>query len=398
MIGGTCGDLPQGGFLWATSLKLKLKLIYDRQSASLSWCQAPIWDPQPIFLSPWNFLQTVVCFLFCSALSDERMGLQFTVQLLLGLPRAVTLGSKSCRTDGHILWSHLRLLQPGEPGPSIYIPLEQGGSVISPGIGFPFFRLLWLAGLWWRYSNPPPHGFRLHKHRLGTNVRVRGFNAGLLTRSLFASGRSWDRPTRSRFSMVFIGPRPNAEVVPKFHIALHASHAALPVLTIKISPCTNVTLTFCWITLFMGDMGEGALHREDEENVKEIKIWLETGTKTNWPTDRRSQCNLKLNLRHCTANYRPVLSSERTPYIKNEESNCHSNKCNIWSPAPKGARHQHELADWTSVVMWVRLRQGQWTQRHYSHRDINSSWLPRLSTLRPPARSGRPSRQRASQR
>jgi hypothetical protein len=28
----------------------------DSQSASPSWCQAPIWDPWPIFLSPWNFL------------------------------------------------------------------------------------------------------------------------------------------------------------------------------------------------------------------------------------------------------------------------------------------------------------------------------------------------------
>jgi hypothetical protein len=37
--------------------KLKLKLITtDSQSASLSWCQAPIWDPWPIFLSPSNFL------------------------------------------------------------------------------------------------------------------------------------------------------------------------------------------------------------------------------------------------------------------------------------------------------------------------------------------------------
>jgi hypothetical protein len=62
-----------------------------------------------------------------------------------------------------------------------------------------------------------------------------------------------------------------------------------------------------------------------------------TGTKTNWPIDRRSQCNLKLNLRHCTTNYRP--------YMKNKESNCHSNKCNIWSLAPKGARQQDELAD-----------------------------------------------------
>jgi hypothetical protein len=76
-------------------------------------------------------------------------------------------------------------------------------------------------------------------------------------------------------------------------------------------------------------------------------------TKTNWPTDRRSQCNLKLNLRHCTANYGPVLSSERALYMKNKESNCHSNKCIIWSPA---LRHQDGLADWPSVVMWLRLR------------------------------------------
>jgi hypothetical protein len=40
----------------------------------------------------------------------------------------------------------------------IYIPQEQGGPVIPSGTGFPFCRLLRLAGLWWRYSNPPPHG------------------------------------------------------------------------------------------------------------------------------------------------------------------------------------------------------------------------------------------------
>jgi hypothetical protein len=64
--------------------------------------------------------------------------------------------------------------------------------------------------------------------QIGTNVRAHGFNAGLLTRSQFASGRSCDWPTQSRFSMVFLGPRANAELVPKFHVALHASHAALP--------------------------------------------------------------------------------------------------------------------------------------------------------------------------
>jgi hypothetical protein len=85
---------------------------------------------------------------------------------------------------------------------------------------------------------------KTQQHRLKTNVRVRGFNAGLLARSQFASGRSCDRPTRSSFSVVFLGPRAIAEMGPKFHVAQHASHAALAMVTLKISPCTNVTLTF----------------------------------------------------------------------------------------------------------------------------------------------------------
>jgi hypothetical protein len=84
---------------------------------------------------------------------------------------------------------------------------------------------------------------KTQQHRLGTNIMVRGFKAGLLARSQFASGRSCDRPTRSRFSVVFLGPRANAESVPKFHVALHASHTAFPIVTLKISPCTDVTLT-----------------------------------------------------------------------------------------------------------------------------------------------------------
>jgi hypothetical protein len=80
--------------------------------------------------------------------------------------------------------------------------------------------------------------------QIGTNVWARGFNAGLLARSQCASGRYCDRPTRPRFSMVFLGPRANAELVSKFHIALHASHAVLPMVTLKLSPYTNVTLTF----------------------------------------------------------------------------------------------------------------------------------------------------------
>jgi hypothetical protein len=69
--------------------------------------------------------------------------------------------------------------------------------------------------------------------QIGTNVRTRVLNTGLLARSHFASGRSCDRPTRSRFSVVFLGPRANAELVPTFHVALHASHAALEILTFQ---------------------------------------------------------------------------------------------------------------------------------------------------------------------
>jgi hypothetical protein len=37
----------------------------------------------------------------------------------------------------HTLMSHLRLPQPGGPGPRIYIRQEQGGRVIPPGTGLP---------------------------------------------------------------------------------------------------------------------------------------------------------------------------------------------------------------------------------------------------------------------
>jgi hypothetical protein len=68
----------------------------------------------------------------------------------------ITQWSESLRTRNHTLLSRLRLPQPGGPGSRIYIPQEQGGTVIPPGTGFPLSRLLRLAGLRWRYSNPPP--------------------------------------------------------------------------------------------------------------------------------------------------------------------------------------------------------------------------------------------------
>jgi hypothetical protein len=48
--------------------------------------------------------------------------------------------------------------QPGGPGLCIYVLQRQGGPVIPPGTGFPFRRVLRLAGLRCRYPNPPPQG------------------------------------------------------------------------------------------------------------------------------------------------------------------------------------------------------------------------------------------------
>jgi hypothetical protein len=146
--------------------------------------------------------------------------------------------------------------------------------------------------------------------------------------------------------MVFLRPRANAELVPKFHVALHASHAALPTVTIKISPCTNVTLTLGWITLFMGLWVREPYTKKTECSCRWGPAPRRTGRQTvgcnitwNWT------CIIALQITDA------ILSSERVPYMKNKESNCHSKKCNIRSPAPKGAWHQDELADRPSVAL-----------------------------------------------
>jgi hypothetical protein len=50
----------------------------------------------------------------------------------------------------------------------------------------------------------------------GTSFGVRVFNAGLLAISQLSSGRSCDRTTGSRFSVVFVGPKANVKLVLKF--------------------------------------------------------------------------------------------------------------------------------------------------------------------------------------
>jgi hypothetical protein len=68
------------------------------------------------------------------ALSDERTGLQFTSTNATG-------PCQRCHSRAHIPWK----LRP-------YL-------TASFETGFSFCRLPRLAGLWWRYPNPPPHRF-----------------------------------------------------------------------------------------------------------------------------------------------------------------------------------------------------------------------------------------------
>jgi hypothetical protein len=68
---------------------------------------------------------------FCIAPNLTR-GRVCLLYMLLALASAIFLGSKSLGTRHHTLLSQVR--------------------------DFPFRRLLWLTGLQWRYSTPPPYG------------------------------------------------------------------------------------------------------------------------------------------------------------------------------------------------------------------------------------------------
>jgi hypothetical protein len=82
------------------------------------------------------------------------MGMSFTIS---AGPRQRSHSQVRVPRDSwaYFIASDSRLPQPGGPGPRIYIPQEQGGPVKPLDTGFPFRRLLRLAGLRWRYSIPP---------------------------------------------------------------------------------------------------------------------------------------------------------------------------------------------------------------------------------------------------
>jgi hypothetical protein len=86
------------------------------------------------FLVEIFFGQLSVCYFVAPSLTRGRV---CNLLLLLVLVSAVPFGSESRGTQDHILLSQfLRLPQPGEPGPRIYIPQELDGPDIPLGTGF----------------------------------------------------------------------------------------------------------------------------------------------------------------------------------------------------------------------------------------------------------------------
>jgi hypothetical protein len=106
------------------------------------------------------YCQTVAGLLMWGALSEKRAGLPFTIAA--GLRQRSHSWVRVFRDSWpYFIFSDSRLPQLGGPGTRIFIHQEQGGPVTPPGTGFPFRRLLRLAGLRWRHSKPPPHGYRV---------------------------------------------------------------------------------------------------------------------------------------------------------------------------------------------------------------------------------------------
>jgi hypothetical protein len=67
------GRLYTPVFLAVNNIRSRSHITTDSQSASLSWCQAPIWDPRSILLSPWIFFRQLrVCNFVAPSLTRRR--------------------------------------------------------------------------------------------------------------------------------------------------------------------------------------------------------------------------------------------------------------------------------------------------------------------------------------
>jgi hypothetical protein len=116
----------------------KSKLIYDRRSVGQSVLMSGSHlEPLTRFLFSVWWLRDSWC--GAPSLTIGRV-CNLLVQLLLGLARAESLlGRSPTELNDNILLLHLRLPQPGGPGPHIYIPQEQGVQFYPLALG----SLLW---------------------------------------------------------------------------------------------------------------------------------------------------------------------------------------------------------------------------------------------------------------
>jgi hypothetical protein len=114
--------------------------------------KSTIWGLIPDFY----YCLTVAGLLILGTLSDESTSLSFTIA---AGPRQHSHSRVRVPRDSltYFTLSEPRLPQPGGPGPVLYSP-GTGDPIRPSGTGFPFRRLLRLAGLRWSYSNPPPRG------------------------------------------------------------------------------------------------------------------------------------------------------------------------------------------------------------------------------------------------
>jgi hypothetical protein len=101
--------------------------------------------------------QLWVCYFVALSLTRKRV-CNLLYNCFWALPEQSLLG----RSPAELIFYCLIWDAPNLEGevPVFISPKEQSGPAIPPGTGFPFCRLLRLVELWWRYSNPPPHGKR----------------------------------------------------------------------------------------------------------------------------------------------------------------------------------------------------------------------------------------------
>jgi hypothetical protein len=125
--------------LWLTGFKVKVML---RSTVGQSIpVPSPTWAQDQIFVT---VRQLSVCWCGSPSLTRRQV---CHLQLLLVLPNAVILRSKSCRTNDHILLFQMWDSPDLKGQVPIFIFPRNRVAVIPPGTGFPSCCLPWLAGL-----------------------------------------------------------------------------------------------------------------------------------------------------------------------------------------------------------------------------------------------------------